>query len=180
MISSSVARRYVTALFELAGEQDKQQLVTAQLKELTSLISRETELERALTNPTIPPAKKLSIFEELQKSMKLDAVAYNFVRLLIRKGRVDYLETMCEELDDLERERQGIVAVEISTAKELNSNEENDLRLKLESSTGKKVELKTSVNPQLLGGLVARIGSTVYDGSIDHQLAQIQQRLGEE
>ena len=180
MISSSVAKRYVSALFELAGEQGNQELVTNQLKEFSALMNGEEELAKALTNPTISPARKLNIFEELQKDLQLDTTAYNFLCLLIKKGRVDHLETMCEVLDDLERERKGILAVEISTAKELNNNEENDLRQKLESSTGKKVELKTTVDPQLLGGLVARIGSTVYDGSLDHQLALIQQRLGEE
>ena len=180
MISSSVARRYVTALFKLAGEQGDQEKVAIDLKDFSVLMKREEELARALSNPTIPPARKLSIFKEVQNSLQMNKTAYNFLRVLIRKGRIDHLDMMCEELDGLERERKGILAVEISTAKELNDNEENDLRQKLESSTGKKVELKTSVDPQLLGGLVARIGSTVYDGSLDHQLALIQQRLGEE
>lgn len=180
MISNSVARRYVTALFELASEHGNQEIVAGQLKEFTALIKREEELNGAMTNPTIPPAKKLNILEALQESMQLETVTYNFIRLLIRKGRVDHLELMCEKLDDLERERLGILAVDISTAKALNTNEEDDLRQKLESSTGKKVELKTTVDSRILGGLVARIGSTVYDGSLDHQLALIQQRLGEE
>jgi F-type H+-transporting ATPase subunit delta len=87
---------------------------------------------------------------------------------------------MVEEFERLERDRKGIVAVEIATAKPLDQKYRDNLRVKLEEGTGNKVELQITENENLIGGIVARVGGTIYDGSIEHQLERIQRKLEEE
>jgi F-type H+-transporting ATPase subunit delta len=180
MTNSMVARRYVDALYELAGEQDIRELIGTQLKEISELINREQDLKSILHNPGIKAVSKIAIFDELLKSISPHQVCASFIRLIIRKDRINLLTDMCTEYERLERERKGILMVEVTSARALDEATTDELRGKLESATGKMIELQLKENPDLIGGIVARIGSTVYDGSIDHQLALIQQRLEEE
>lgn len=180
MIKRSTARRYVKALYELAGEQNKNEQIGIELQKVLDLIAGSKQLEQVLANPAIPPQKKLAIFEALQSELDLDSLTVNFVKLLIRKDRIGYLGAVVEEYGDLERQRKGIAVVKVTTAKSMSAKTRESLKRKFEETTGKQVEFEITEDPELIGGMVARIGSTVYDGSVNNQLARIQRRLSEE
>lgn len=180
MISRTVARRYVRAIFELAEEQDKLETVGRQIGELNALIGGHEELSSIFANPAIPAQTKQKIFAELEPQLEIDPLCANFMKLLIRKGRINYLELILSEYRKLERERRGIVVVNVSTARPLSETLQQQLRRKLAEVSGKEVEIKTTEEPELIGGLVARIGGTIYDGSVARQLELVQQRLKQE
>jgi F-type H+-transporting ATPase subunit delta len=180
MITNAVATRYVQALYELAGERDQHQLIGQQIRNVLELLEKSSELDTLFSNPAIDPQKKLNVFEEIAPLMQLDEITTNYVSLLIRKRRVGFLASMCQEYDRLERERLGVMAVELTTAHALNKKTQKEIQEQLEKVLGKKVEMITNEDAEIIGGMIAQIGGTVYDGSIGHQLALLQQRLGEE
>lgn len=179
MISKTVAKRYVHALYELAGEKNALEQVGQELAAVRDLLEKEAELRDVLQNPALDPQRKVEIFDELVGD-QLNVLTHNFVRLLIRKSRIDHIELMTGEYAAMERTRKGVLEVEITTARELDKGIRDELESSLSGTLGKSIEMKTAVEPSLIGGMVARIGDTVYDGSVEHQLARIQQRLGEE
>lgn len=179
MISKAVAKRYVQALHELAGEKNVLEQVGKELAELRDLLAKEAELRDVLENPALDPHRKNAVFDAVIGD-RLNILTHNFIRLLIRRGRINYLDLMTGEYAALERARKGVLEVGIATARELDAGVRGELSSSLAEALGKSIEMKTTVEPSLIGGMVARIGDTVYDGSVEHQLARIQQRLGEE
>jgi len=180
VISRTVARRYAKAVFELAEEAGDYERTGKQLHFMLELISSHRELESIYENPAISPNSKLAIFEELEPELELDKLSANFIRLLIRKGRIHYLEAIVAEYDELERERRGIVVADVKTARPLTDTRLEELRSRLADATGKEIDLQTSEDTEILGGFVARIGGTVYDGSVEHQLQKLRKHLVEE
>ena len=180
MISNAVATRYIQALYELAGERDKHGLIGEQIHQVQALLELYVELDTIFNNPALDPQKKLAIFEEIAPLLQLDELTINFVSLLIRKRRINYLAAMCREYDKLERERKGVVAVDLTTAHTLKEQLRTDIQGQLEKALSKKVEMITQEDPEIIGGMIAQIGGTVYDGTLGHQLALLQKRLGEE
>lgn len=180
MISRTVARRYALAIFELADEAGDFERIGKQLHAVVDLLAGHRELQSIYQNPAVSPNSKLAIFEELEPDLELDKLSANFIRLLIRKGRIHYLEAIVEEYDELERERRGIVVAEVKTARALAAARLQELRGRLAEATGKEIDMRTSEDTEILGGFVARIGGTVYDGSVEHQLQKLRKRLVEE
>lgn len=180
MIRSTIARQYTTALYELASEENQQEDVRDQLLAVKGLIDGSEDLKQVFENPAISPLKKLAIFEALEPNLSLGVLSSNFFKLLIKKGRLNYLAPIIEEYESLERERRGEVEVELTTARDLDNRILEDLKTKLQKTTGKSIVLKSAVDSELIGGIVAKIGGTVYDGSVEHQLQRIQKRLGED
>lgn len=180
MIGGKVARRYAKALFELADEAGKIDSVGEQLASLKALISGSDELGALFSNPVISPQQKRAVFEELAQGLGVERLVANTVRLLIRKDRIQYLEAVVAEYLSEVRERKGILLAELASAGELPPNAREAVRGKLEEIEGKTIELATAEEPELIGGLVVRLGGTVYDGSVAAQLRLLQRRLVED
>jgi F-type H+-transporting ATPase subunit delta len=180
VISRKIPRRYSLALFELAEEEGDFERIGGQLHIVLELIAGHDELRSVFENPAVRPSAKMGIFDALEPSLELDKLASNFLRLLIRKGRIHYLEAIAAAYDERSRERKGIVIAEVATARPLSPEHTEELRRRLAEAAGKEIELRTAQDPDLLGGFVARIGGTVYDGSVEHQLQKLRKRLVEE
>lgn len=180
MISHTVARRYARAIFELAEEADRLDEVRSQLGAFADLVAGHRELNSVFGNPAVSPIAKRAIFEELESDLGFEQLVADTIRLLIRKGRIHYLESILGEYDEMLRRRRGEVVAEVTSARRLGERRIEEIRRRLAEVTGKKVELSASVDPELLGGLVARIGDTVYDGSVENQLQRLRKRLVEE
>jgi F-type H+-transporting ATPase subunit delta len=180
VISGKIARRYAGALFELAEEEGDFERIGGQLHGVLALIASHGELRSVFENPAVRPSAKMGIFDALEPSLSLDKLASNFLRLLIRKGRIHYLEAIAASYDKMSRERRGVVIAEVTTARTLGPERAAEIRRRLAEAAGKEIELQTAENPALLGGFVARIGGTVYDGSVENQLQRLRKRLVEE
>lgn len=180
MTRRTVARRYAKAIIELAAEAGKLEEVSLQLHSVLDLIGGHADLNSIFGNPAIRPQAKSAIFEELEPHLNLDPICANTIRLLIRKGRIHMLDAIAGEYDERLRELQGKVVARVKTARPLTDTALGDLRRRLEEISGKQVDMQTDVDSELVGGLVARIGDRIYDGSVKHQLERIRRRLVEE
>ena len=178
MTSSRVARRYAEAMLELAEDRKEIAKVTEDFDLLRQTIAVSRDLATFLRSPVIPKEKKRSILNALFSS-RVSGLVMDFLNLLTDKNREDVLAQATEEFARLRDERQGIVNVEVRAALELTKEQYRALERQFEIATGKKVRVSVNTDKQLLGGLVAKVGDTVFDGSVRRQLELLRERFAE-
>lgn len=178
MTARVAAKRYARALFDVATK-EKLALdrVERELTGFADLVKGNPSLERVLSNPAIPVARKAAVVRQL---LALSPVMPPLERLLVLLAEADRL-TLLDDLTRAFRERvmehQQVVRAEVTTAVELPAERVSALRQSIARATGRQVHLETRVDPAIIGGAVTRIGSTVYDGSVTTQLAKLKQQL---
>ena len=185
MVSLTLARRYARALADVvAGEklpvaQRRQEAhkVRQQLSGFVALLRQAPELHTVLISPAVPREKKLALLDKLRPMLGLAQAARNFLAVLLDHRRLDLLEAVLAAFDREVYARLGIVPVEITTAITLNENQKKLLEQKWAALAAAQVEMRYREDPALLGGATARLGSTIYDGSLRAQLRRLQQLL---
>lgn len=153
--------------------------IDEQLKELitVSLILEEhPTLKRALEAPTVPGSVKKRILKELL-TKRVGATTLNFFYVLVDKNREVYSQAILEAYRALIRDHQGVVQCTVRTASPLTKKLTSELEKSLEKYSGKEVELVVEEAPELLGGVVIRVGDRIIDASLETQLGQIRDRL---
>jgi F-type H+-transporting ATPase subunit delta len=179
MSQSRIARRYAEALITAAEEEKILDMVMKDVLALQSLIAASQEFRLLLHSPVIKREKKAVIFKELF-SQKVTPLMLSFLLLLAEKGRENTLSEIVEEYFKLSDERLGVVKVHLASAVEFAKNQ-NDVLIKyFESFTKKKIRIYAEIDKNLIGGFIARIGDTVFDGSVRRQLEVLRQRLVEQ
>lgn len=173
----TIARRYATALADVVLKSGEPETVKAELKTWEQLLTASTDLQRAFNNPSIAHAKKERVLEGLVAKTNPSKTTANFLRVLVHNGRLMVLGDIMERFDSVLEERSGRVGAEVTSARELGDSQRNELKANLEKITGKQVKLNFRVDPNLIGGVVTRIGSTVYDGSVKTQLENLKEEL---
>jgi len=183
MTHSALAGRYASALVDVAtgpkSGVDPHQLLL-ELRGFEEVLAASAELRTALTSPSVPPARKRAVVGGIGAKLGVSRVARNFLFVLTDHRRIAMLTEVLEAFDLLSDERLGFIRADISSARELDQRQHDAVSHEFERLTGKKVRMRFSVNRELLGGLVARIGSTVYDGSVRGQLQALGKRLAAE
>jgi F-type H+-transporting ATPase subunit delta len=175
--SQSVSRRYAIALADVVGETKQELIVQQELKSWEAMINENPQLRQVFENPTIPYEQKKRVLDELISRTHVAQTTSNFLQILLRNQRLAYLSQITARLNEILDERAGMVAAHVATAKPLNEETKKTLSDKLARHTGKAVRLDFSIDDSLIGGVVTRVGSTVYDGSIKTQLEQIEKTL---
>lgn len=178
MSNVRVARRYAEALMNLAEEQKQLDRVADDLQAIQRLTMASHDLVLFLKSPVINKEKKLGIFAELFQK-KVTPLTLHFLSLLTEKSREDILPQIIEQFFVLHDERLGIVNVQVKAIGELTRDQGKLLQQRLESHTKKKVRFTLSVDKLLKGGFVARVGDTVFDGSVKRQLELMKERFAE-
>jgi len=171
-----VARRYAMALMEAAEEQDEIERTTKDLDLLDSTLRGSRELRVFLASPIVSAKRKTLVAKELFET-SVGRVVLAFVSLMIAKNRARVLADVIEEFKTLRDEKMGIVNVDVKAAVELGTQQEKDLRARLERYTRKKVRVRFALDKVIRGGLVVKIGDTVLDGSIKRQLELLRERF---
>jgi len=171
-----VARRYAEAAYGLAEEQKLGGRLAADLAVIREAIKSSREFAAFLKSPIISKDRKRAVLLELFKS-RLSGFTFDFLNLLVQKRREDVLGDIVSEFFKLHDERQGLVTLEVRSAAEMNNDQQKAIVTRFESLTGKKVRAAYSIDKQLKGGFVARIGDTVYDGSILRQLELLREQF---
>ena len=177
---AAVAARYARALADVLtrpGAPAAPDQVRAELRSFLAALETSAELRTVLANPAVPAARKRALVERLGQPLELSRISLNFLFVLLDHRRMNLLDEILRLLETTLDERLGIVRAEVTTADELEAPERELLRDSLRRLTGQQVRAEFSVDPELLGGAVTRIGSTIYDGSVRERLRQIQQRL---
>jgi F-type H+-transporting ATPase subunit delta len=176
MTNVRVARRYAEGLIEVAVEQKKTEVVARDLELLRQLTRQSRELLLFFKSPVIDKAKRRLILRSLFEG-KLDGATVRFLDFLADKGRTSVLPDIIDQFFVLQDERQGIISVDVRTASDFSTDQTTTLQKKLEAYTRKRVRITFGVDKQLKGGFVARVGDTVFDGSIKRQLELLRQRF---
>jgi F-type H+-transporting ATPase subunit delta len=178
LIEKAVARRYARGLFEVAQEQDQIEAVARDLQQVVAVIRQVPELRELLEHQRVSTRNKKEIVASLWRENVCQLV-YGFLNLVIDKRRERYLEPMLEEYLVLFRELKNIAVAEVKAAFPLDSQHQEALQRTLEKMTGKTIELHISVAPELIGGLIIKVGDRVYDGSVKKQLRKLGEHIVE-
>ena len=173
----AVANRYAKALADVVTDDQESRKIQTQLEEFSSLLEKNTELRQVLTSPALPLPKRKAVMEAVLKRMKFAKFTTNFLLVLLDNFRLEMLGEICEAFKQRVDEQLGIVRVRVSATEPLAAKQQTELRKSFETLTSKKVELVVSEDPSLVGGVVARIGSTVYDGSLKSKLERMSEHL---
>jgi len=177
MSVETIARRYAIALADIVVSSGETETVRSELRDWERLISENGDLQSAFSSPAIVRGDKEKVLENLIQRSNPAKTTANFLRVLLRNGRLIELDEINERFAVELEARSGQVSAEIVSARDLQEAEKSDLRVNLEKLTGKRVNLNYSVDGDLIGGVVTRIGSTVYDGSIKTQLDNLKEQL---
>jgi F-type H+-transporting ATPase subunit delta len=170
-----VARTYARALFGAAKEQGKLDEIREELDSFVATIREVPELQAMIRNPELdPPAKAEALVAVLQGT---DEILRNFARLVAEKGRATMLEEIAREYDALVAAEERILNVELTTAYELSDNEADSIVKQIEQASGRRVEAERSVDPQLIGGVVLKVGTLEVDSSVRGRLERLRREL---
>ena len=176
MIERGIARRYVRALFDLAVEQKIEKEVFADLTAFHGFVTSDDELRSFLRDPRISETqKKDALAKALPPSFQ--ELSKDFFLMVVDRGRAPLLETAADEFALLFNEHQGVEKVDVTSAVKLDSETTSALIETLEKATKKRVELSTHVDTEILGGLKIRMGSTLFDGSLQRELEEMRGEL---
>lgn len=177
MIAGSVAKRYAKALVEVAAEEGQLEAIGEELRAFAALFRYQPEVARFFDNPGILLRKKEETLQALCQRMQLSPLLSRFLHLLLARHRLPALPAMARIYQALMDERLGRVRAAVTTAVPLSAELEEGLRRQMEGRLGKTVLLEAEVDPAILGGVVAQVDSTVYDGSLRTQLKHLHQVL---
>ena len=178
---SVVSARYARALVDVVtapGSGTDPAQVLSQLRAVQSLIHESTTLQNALNSPAVAPSRKRAVMRRLMEPMAVSDKVRNFVFVVIDHRRGHDFASIVDGFETLLDERLGFVAAEVRSATPLTDAQRATLETQVSRIAGKKAKLKFASDPALIGGVIARVGSTVYDGSVRGQLERLRTRLG--
>jgi F-type H+-transporting ATPase subunit delta len=170
-----VARTYARALFEAAKEHGRIDEVRDELGTLVETIREVPELHAMIRNPELDPPEKADALEAILKDS--DEVLRNFVGLAARKGRAPMLEEIAREYDALVDAEERILNVQLTTAFELSDDEASSIVEQIEQASGRRVEANRTVDPDLIGGVVLKVGTLEVDSSVRGRLDRLRREL---
>ena len=180
---SAVASRYANALADVVtggrAEIDPQTALS-ELRTFETTLKGSPELENALITPAVAVSRKRAVVQRIADVLKLSRITRNLLLVLVDHRRIASLSDIIQSFEVVVDERLGFARAEVTSARELTEPQRTELNARLESLTGKRIRARYAVDQGLIGGLVARIGSTVYDGSVRGQLESLERRLSAE
>lgn len=177
MSVTTISNRYARALADVVTERRETNEVVAELSQFEKMLAAHGELRDVFASPVLAVERKRAVLNDLLARLQFRPTSNNFLQLLLANGRLHNLDQMLRALSRELDVRTNIVSAEITTARAISEQEKTMLRDKLKAATGKDVRLQFRTDTAIIGGVVTRIGSTVYDGSIKSQLAQMKQKL---
>ena len=177
MASRASARRYARALFDVVTKSGDVDTALAELKGIGAAIAGHADLRRALTSPGVPLGAKQNIARNLLALQPISKIVARLVSLIVEHDDVDEFDQIVEAFEQRVMDLHHIVRAEITSAAPLAADQIQAIETSLAVISGARVVVTPHVDPALLGGVVAKVGSRVYDGSIARHLARIRARL---
>ena len=172
-----IARRYASALADVILERGEAKEVQHELQQWEEVLQSNAALQEVFRNPTIALDQKRAVLSKLIDRARPRPTTTNFLKVLLQNQRLTEISEINQKLAEILDERAGMVAATVTTARPVPGDIQRNLEQRLTAVTQKKVRLNFQQDPDLIGGLVARIGSTVFDGSVRNQLQQIKERM---
>jgi F-type H+-transporting ATPase subunit delta len=177
MINGSLGRRYARAILDLAQAQGNLDRTGADLRAFAAAMHVSPELVGVLTNPAIRRADRKKIIDAILVKLGASQLAKTVVWLLLDRERLGAMPSIARELDAMIEAKAGRVTALVTSAQPLTKAQADQLIATLEKISGKQVTLARKEDPALLGGVVAKLGDTVYDGSLKSQLRALEDEL---
>jgi F-type H+-transporting ATPase subunit delta len=170
-----IAAVYARSLFEVAKEQDKLDVVREQLGAFADALGETRELQMFFFSPYFSTHEKEDGLERAVSDV--DPVVMNFLKLLIEKHRMPTMFRIRANFDALWEDENRLLPVQITSAVELDEKTVRELGDRISEQTGRKVELSSQVEPDILGGIVVQVGNSVLDASVRTRLEQLRRQV---
>ena len=180
MTSSAIVDRYASALADVVtspASTVSPHDALAQLRSFDDVVRGSHELRTALESPAVPHSRKRAVIGRFVERLGLSQTVRNFLFVLSNKRRLSALSQIIDSFDVQLDERHGFIRADVSAAAELSQSQLDTLTEKLAAISGKKIRMRFRVDPLLIGGVVARMGGTVYDGSVRGRLDSLSKTL---
>ena len=176
MADFRVLHRYAVSLLETAVEKKNLDVVTTDVQLLVDTLKQNRKLELMLESPVIRPELKFKILEEVF-GKRISKESMDFIEFVISKQRENLLQSIGNRFLELRDEYLGIANVVVTAASEFTNEQKNVLQSRLEKILNKKVRLNFKIDLDLVGGFIAKVGDTLYDASIKHQLELLKKQF---
>ena len=177
MSVQAVARRYASALADVVLARNEAREAQDELKIWDEMLQSNPNLREVFANPTVALDKKRAVLNRLIEKAKPRPTTANFLKVLLQNQRLTELGEINRKFAQVLDERAGVVAATVTTARPIPGAALEQLRGTLSALTGKQVRIDFVTDPELIGGVVTRIGSIVYDGSVRNQLQQVKEKM---
>jgi F-type H+-transporting ATPase subunit delta len=173
------AARYARALLDVTIKESDPERAERELATFVDLVGHHPDLERVLANPVVSAADKRAVVQQVVERLQLTTPVAKLLVLLATRGRLPLVRDLLEVYRERLMEQRRIVRAEVTTATPLSQERAAQLQQRLAAATGRAVTMTIKVDASLIGGVITRIGSTVYDGSVAAQLAKVRDRLAQ-
>jgi F-type H+-transporting ATPase subunit delta len=177
MSAETVARRYAAALADVVTQTGDAESVQNELNMWETMMTSNPDLREVFSNPAVQHKSKENLLENLIEKSKPSKTAANFLRVLLKNNRLTEIRQINERFTSVLEERGGGVTASVVSARPLSDAEKSELQANLEKLTGKRIRANFETDENIIGGVVTRIGSTVYDGSVKTKLEELKQQM---
>ncbi len=171
------AKRYANALSTVIKNDDTLDAALDELNAFAEAYSSNAELRMALMNPSITVKTRQEVFNAILAIDESDSPSKRTIQVLYKRKRLDLISLVAQEFKQIVDVRLNRTVAHLDSATVLSTEQENQIQHSLSSFSGKSVQLDTQLNPDILGGIVVRMGDTIIDGSLRTRLAQLKQAL---
>jgi F-type H+-transporting ATPase subunit delta len=171
------AARYARALLDVANKESDPERAEQELAAFVDLVRTNPDLQRALANPVVSAADKRAVAQQILERLKPTTPVGKLVLLLASRGRLALLPDLLDVYRERLMEYRNVLSAEVTTAAPLSPERAEQLQQRLANATGRTITMTTKVDAAIIGGVVTRIGGTVYDGSVATRLAKVRDRL---
>ena len=178
-ISSGIAARYATAIFEISKEAKSLKKLEANVADLAQALDDSAEMRDMINSPVVSRSAQGAAIAEIGKKMGLETVLQNGLGLMAEKRRLFVLPQLVAQLREMIAEDKGEVTADVTSAKELTKAQSDKLAKTLKARMGKAVKINATVDESLIGGLVVKVGSKMIDTSIRSRLNSLQNAMKE-
>lgn len=176
-MESSTIDGYATALLAIARAEGEVERLVDEIYRAATAVDGDTELREALADPQIPLSRKQGVVEALL-GQRASATTVAAINLLVGSGQAKHLSEIASRLAELAAEQEGAVVAEVRSAVELDASQIERLETALSDATGRKVEVKAVVDGSVLGGVVAKVGDRVFDGTVKSRIDDLREQWG--
>ena len=172
-MGAQIADPYAKALMSIADDRNLADRIGRDVTMLQQLLQDSSDLAEFLDNPIVAPDDKKAVLRRIAES-EVDPITLNFVMLLIDRGRILFLDEVCSRYRALLRERNQTVLAEVTSTVELSGSQRDAIVDKVKNLTGaREVEIETKIDPDIIGGVIIKVGSQVLDASLRGQLRRL-------
>ena len=177
MSARATATRYAKALLDVASQAGAAAKVEQELAAVVQLVSGNSELAHAITSPSVPSAAKRGVIGAVADRLTASPATKNALLLMAERDRLGLLADVLAVYRERLLDQQKVVRAELRSAAPLAPDAVKAIEARLSAVTGRTVAVETAVDPSLIGGVLAKVGSTVYDGTVKTQLEKLRKQL---